>query len=198
MPVVHNFNECLARSHSYAEAPWWHEVYENAFPTMQAALNVRQNGWAQRAGIDRQIVLDCGRIIKVDEKVRERDYDDFFLEYYSVVQDKTRGWVAKDLDCDYIAYAFVPSQTCYLLPFLELRRAWRNNRCTWVDRYPVRDIPNERYDTRGVCVPINVVLDAISDAMKVTWNNNPAAGRGVAAGAGDGARTTRSNEGKAW
>jgi hypothetical protein len=54
---VHDFNRDLALSDSFADVPRWLEIYPEAFPTMISALSVRNDGRAQRGGIDRVITL---------------------------------------------------------------------------------------------------------------------------------------------
>lgn len=169
MSKLHNFAERLEFSHNQSDQPFWFEVYKKAFPGLLAAVNVRNDGWAQRGGIDRVLTLDSGRTVRIDEKVRERDYPDFCLEYFSDYGRKTPGWVCKDLACEYIAYAFLPSKICYLLPHLDLRRAWQRNRMEWVAKYPKIEAQNNGYVTVSVGVPINVVLASICDAMKISW-----------------------------
>lgn len=174
-PMVHDFRESLERSHAYADAPWWLAVYREAFQDLQSAVSVRNDGWAQRGGIDRVLTLACGRTLTVDEKVREQDWPDILLEYWSDEARKIRGWIAKPLACDFIAYAFVPSATCYLLPFQTLRRAWKINRKIWVANHrPVR-AQNNGYVTVSVAVPIPILLDALSDALAIRWQQVEAA-----------------------
>jgi hypothetical protein len=167
--VVHNFAESLARSHSYADAEWWHDVYRTAFPSMRASVSVRDDGWAQRGGIDRVLTLSSGRTITIDEKVREKDWPDILLERWSDEARKTPGWVQKPLACDFIAYAFVPSQTCYLLPTLTLQRAWFCFGREWVESYPEVRAQNNGFVTVSVPVPIAVLFNALSDAMRIEW-----------------------------
>ena len=50
---IHEFQASLALSNSYADAPWWIDMYRSAFPSLQSAVSVRNDGWAQRGGIDR-------------------------------------------------------------------------------------------------------------------------------------------------
>ena len=170
MGDIHSFQSSLAKSHAQADAPWWRSVYRAAFPNLESMVCVRNDGWAQRGGIDRVLTLSSGRTIRVDEKVRDKDWPDILLEYWSDKDRRVPGWVAKDLACDYIAYAFVPSQVCYLLPFLELRRAWQRNGRKWVSRYsPPIDAQNEGYVTRSVAVPTKIVFDALTDAMRIEW-----------------------------
>lgn len=171
----HNFAESLALSHEHEGAPWWADVYRTAFPTMQAMVSVRNDGWAQRGGIDRVLTLGCGRTIRVDEKVRAKDWPDILVEYWSDYDRRVKGWAGKDLACDYIAYAFIPSQTCYLLPFHMLRSAFRKNSRAWWDKYRHVAAKNNsnghQYTTMSVAVPIDVLMDDLRDAMLVRWKS---------------------------
>lgn len=167
--MKHNFADSLALSHRHADAHWWRLVYQEAFTDLESMPSVRNDGWAQRGGIDRVLTLGCGKTLTVDEKVRSEDYDDILLEYWSDEARKVPGWVAKPLACDFIAYAFIPSQRCYLLPFQTLRRAWRDNRKTWVRDHRETRAQNSGYTTVGVAVPIPVLMNALKDAILVRW-----------------------------
>lgn len=174
----HNFADSLAKSHAQADAPWWGIVYRNAFPDFVSMVCVRKDGWAQRGGIDRVITLESGKTITVDEKVRDGDWPDILWEYWSNHGKRVRGWCAKALACDYIAYAFIPTQVCYLLPALQIRRAWRMYGREWVgkgetgtDGFCIVDARNDGYVTRSVAVPIEVTLSAIRDALIARWEN---------------------------
>lgn len=169
MGTVHDFHESLAKSHAQADAGWWLDVYRKAFPNLETMMCVRNDGWAQRGGIDRVLTLSSARTVRIDEKVREKDWPDILLEYWSDVDRRIPGWCAKELACDYIAYAFVPSQVCYLIPFLELRRAWQQNGKKWVSQYGYRDAKNKGYVTRSCPVPTEVLFDALKAAMRVEW-----------------------------
>lgn len=166
---LHDFNERLAMSQSYSDAPWWLDVYRKAFPRLLSANQIVDDGWAQRAGIDRILTLSCGRQIKIDEKVREKDWPDFLLERWSDTAKGKPGWIQKPLDCDYIAYAFIPSQTCYLLPTDLLQRAWRTHGRDWIAKYPKVEARNRGYVTTSVCVPRDELLHAIAGATIVHW-----------------------------
>jgi hypothetical protein len=165
----HDFRESLARSESYVDAPWWLDVYRSAFPGLQAAVSVRQDGWAQRGGIDRVLTLKCGRTFTVDEKVREKDWPDFALERWSDEARQAPGWVQKPLACDFIAYAFVPSRTCYLLPVPPLQRAWRLFGRHWIASYKEVRAQNRGYVTVSIAIPKPVLLRALGEAMTIHW-----------------------------
>lgn len=172
--TVHDFSESLIKSQAQADAPWWIDVYRAAFPGLQAAVNVREDGWAQRGGIDRVLTLKSGRVVTVDEKVREQDWPDILLERWSDEARQSPGWVQKSLACDYIAYAFVPSGTCYLLPTLTLQRAWRMFGRQWAEQYQTVRAQNRGYVTASVAVPIPVLMEALKDAMTVCWRHEAA------------------------
>jgi hypothetical protein len=167
---AHDFRKSLALSHEYADAPWWFEVYRAAFPGLQSAVSVRADGWAQRGGIDRVLTLSSGKTQTVDEKVRAQDWPDILLERWSDKAQKKPGWIQKDLACDFLAYAFIPSRTCYLYPFPSLRAAWLKYGREWCERYPAVLAQNKGYVTESVPVPIDVLNAALLDAMRVTWS----------------------------
>lgn len=172
--VIHSFWSALAKSHLDANAPFWVEVYRRAFPNLAGCHATEAGGWAQKAGIDRVLVLKSGKTVTVEEKLRDRDWPDFCLEYWSDRDTRQVGWVCQDMGCDFVAYAFVPSRTCHFLPFVPLREAWRQHGRDWVARYPRVEAETHRYSggtyrSVSVAVPIPIVKSAIADAMTVTW-----------------------------
>ena len=128
----------------------------------------------QRLGIDRIVQLGSGRTLKIDEKKRERDYGDILLEFVSVDRTNAPGWMEKDLQIDYLAYAFLPSQRCYLLPWNMLRRVWANWGRMWIS-YGAKNLggfdivaaANRGYQTWSVAVPTKVLTTAIKNAMVI-------------------------------
>jgi hypothetical protein len=171
--TIHDFGQSLKLSQSYANAPWWEPVYREAFPGFVSMHYVAKDGWAQRGGIDRNIQLDCGKNVTVDEKVRAEDWNDILLERWSDEEKRIAGWIQKALACDYIAYAFIPSGRCYLFPFLQLRRAWLLNGRIWIEQYPAVRARNNGYTTLSHPIPIDVLLRAVIDASLVTWREEP-------------------------
>lgn len=172
----HSFATSLALSKEHEDSPWWHEIYSRAFPGHLSSVSVRNDGWAQRGGIDRVITLKSGKTVTIDEKVRLQDWPDIALERWSDRARKTPGWVQKDLACDFIAYAFVPSQRCYLFPFLTLRRAWALEGKRWCDLAEAKQggfgvvlSDNDGYVTESIAVPTEVLLSAIRQAIVISW-----------------------------
>jgi hypothetical protein len=167
---VHRFSESLALSNAFADAEWWIPIYRQAFPRLMTAVSVREDGWAQRGGIDRVLTLQCGRTYTVDEKVRTENWPDILLEQWSDEEKRIPGWIQKPLACDFIAYAYAPTETCYLLPVAPLQRAWRQRGREWLVTYGTRRAHNPGYVSVGVPVPRDVLMQAIVDAMRVATN----------------------------
>lgn len=168
---MNNFHRDLEYSFSMSDAPWWEVVYRKAFVDFLGMADIRKNGWCQASGVDRIVILESGTTLKIDEKVRRKDYGDILLEYISNDRTGSPGWVEKSLNCDFIAYAFEPSQKCYLLPFQTLRRAWQKRKDEWLKGKILRaenkgPIP---YSTLSVAVPIKTLLLELAGAIQVDW-----------------------------
>ena len=164
---VHRFEDSHALSAQYG-ADWWIPIYRQLFPTLMSAVAIEQDGWAQRAGIDRLLTLACGRTFTVDEKIRSEDWPDVLLERWSDERRKSPGWVQKPLACDFIAYAHAPAATCVLLPVPALQRAWRQHGRQWIGLYGQRRAQNAGYTSVSVPVPRGVLMQAIVEAMFVS------------------------------
>jgi hypothetical protein len=169
---MHDFKQCLTYSHRAEDLPIWEECYRQAFPTMRAMVNHREDGDHQRAGIDRSIVLANSKQITLDEKIRRKDYGDILLERWSNLEKKVPGWVVKPLLCDYIAYAIAPRGVCYLLPVIQLQAAWQENETTWQARRPV-DAENPGYTTRSYPVSPTELFHAIRERFRVSFTPIP-------------------------
>lgn len=178
MTMTHDFKRSLKWSHAQEDQPFWVEVYAKAFPTMVGCHSTRKDGWAQRGGIDRTILLEDGTAVTVDEKVRRENWPDILIEHWSDEHRRIPGWGHRDkaLTCDYIAYAMIPSQICYLLPYQVLRRAIKLNGEAWWTKahngtpgYKRVSADNGTYVTVSYAVPIESLLDAIRDCLVVTW-----------------------------
>jgi hypothetical protein len=190
--TIHNMDDSLAYSHGEADAPYWREVYAQAFPNMVTMTDLRANGWHQAAGRDRAITLSTGRTIYVDEKVRKKNWTDICIEVWSVyprngrppwpsVKGAKPGWAVAPKDCDYLAYAFKPSQTCHLFTYFSILSAWAKHKEVWRDKAEANEdgyrwikADNVSYWTVSVSVPINALHDYIKDALTITWTASAA------------------------
>lgn len=155
-------DEIFAREHD----GFWKQIYRIAFPDFcfwETETDVER----QQVGIDRYIVLWGDTTLTFDEKLRKphvREYPDILLEYLSNDQFNTLGWMDKDLECDFIAYAWLSTGKCWFLSFPVLKRTWNSMREIWLDRFEHKFADNidERpgcpdYRTRCVAVPIKEI-----------------------------------------
>jgi len=166
--MKNDFHKDLEFSHSAEDFPFWDEIYLNAFPGCKTKNN-RDDGQLQRHGIDRTVIMDSGKAIYVDEKIRRKDYGDILLEYVSNDKYNTPGWACKPLFCDYIAYAIAPKNMCYLLPVPQLQKAWIENSKKWLSTFKLISAPNKNYNTLSVGVPIKEVFMAIGQALRISF-----------------------------
>lgn len=163
--TIHDFRERLAFSEAASSEPFWDAVYRKAFPNLVNHMQTLGPTASQRSGVDRVLHLANGRTLYIDEKKREKEYPDILLEYVSNDRSGAPGWIEKDLAIDYLAYAFMPSQRCYLYPWLLLRRAWLNYGKQWKADYRKVKAQNDTYATWSVAVPIPELRKAISQSM---------------------------------
>lgn len=167
-----DFKTDLQFSIDQANAPFWEQIYREAFPDLIAMVNVRsRDNWAQRGGIDRVLTTKSGRVWTVDEKVRREKWNDILLEVTADVDRNSPGWVVKDLACDFICYAFLPSSEAYLLPVPALQRAWRINGQDWLWEYGTIVAHNKSWRSQNCPVPIPILMRKIAEAMFVRWSN---------------------------
>jgi len=166
-PLARDFHADMSWSLKGGDETFWLAVYGKAFANLQAA-ELCEDLHKQKQGIDRLLYLSNGKVLSVDEKKRDAVYNDILLEVASNEEYNTPGWMEKDLAIDYLAYAFMPIQRCYLFPWPMLRRAWLQLGAKWREQYkPVRAgtrVGNAVYHTVSVPVPIDVLRRAVSTA----------------------------------
>lgn len=177
--LEHSFKNSLAQSHAAEDLPFWQETYQRAFPHMAAMVNHRQDGPHQRAGIDRSVILNNGKQLLIDEKVRGRNkvtgqvYTDIALEFLSDEERGVPGWVCKPLLADYIAYAIAPLGKCYLLPVIQLQAAWDKHGVDWRQEFRVIEAHNRdgsrTWTTKCVCIPVDRLYLAIGGMLRVSF-----------------------------
>lgn len=165
-----DFRSDLDYSLAASTETFWEAVYRKAFINMLACEQVSDLD-QQKRGIDRIIYLANGHTLTIDEKKREREYQDILLEYTSNHERNTPGWIEKDLAIDYLAYGFMQSRRCYLFPWPMLRRAWLRFGSEWRKKYrPVVAatwVGGNSYHTISVPVPIAVLQRAITTATVI-------------------------------
>ena len=167
MNKVNDFYERLEFSQKAGHEDFWQAIYKKAFPSMEFAKLCSDKCQGQFLGIDRVIYLKSGKTLFIDEKKREKDYPDILLEYISNNTTNSQGWIEKDLLIDYLAYAFMPSKRCYVLPWELLRRTWIKHKTRFIEKFPKIEAQNEKYKTISVAIPIETLLNCIKAAMVI-------------------------------
>ena len=165
-----DFREDLKYSEEASGEDFWQEVYKEAFPDIVFAIPATEDTQGQKFGIDRVVYMKSGKTIYIDEKKRREVFGDILLEYKSNDNQKeNNGWMNKELIIDYLAYAFMPTKTVYLLDWLSLRRAWLKNGIAWkklakLERKGFRIVKakNRTYNTLSIAVPIKTLMQEIS------------------------------------
>lgn len=141
--------------------PEWEICYRSFFPSMIAMHSHREDGYWQRYGVDRSIILASSKQIKIDEKARFKAYEDILLETWSDKDRQKPGWINKPILADYIAYMIVPLRICHLLPVEQLQTAWKRNEQEWRAAYRTVEAKNPKYVSEGIPIPTAVLFKAI-------------------------------------
>lgn len=170
--MIHDFCDQLKYSELASDEPFWDAIYRKAFPNMVNHMVCYGSTQSQRLGVDRVIHLSSGRTLYVDEKKRKREYNDILLEYVSISTTGAPGWVEKDLQIDYLAYAFMESRRVYLFDWLMLRRAWLHYKTEWLKKYIRIEADNGTYKTYSIAVPIEIVRSAVKGASIIQLGGN--------------------------
>jgi hypothetical protein len=171
MRLMHEFRKSLAISHAAADLPIWEECYRQFFGSRLVHIqDLRHDGFHQRSGVDRALMMRNGITILVDEKYRPKMYKDIFLEFWSDQQRRIEGWVVKDSLCHYLAYAVGPLGVCYLFPMLQLQYLWEKNNDRWRKQYGEKRVRNQDWITVGTPVPVEDIFGAMLGVMRATFS----------------------------
>lgn len=107
----------------------------------------------QRKGVDKIVHLRDGRQIKIEEKIRRKEWPDILLEIKS--RGDKPGWLF-NCQADYLAYVYKESMTVRFIPVLSLQMAWMKNGADWERRYGTREAYNSTlggYKSVNIPVP---------------------------------------------
>ncbi len=170
--IRHNFDAQLQWSQVSGDDPFWDDVYSKAFPDMVSHMACVGDTQSQRLGVDRIIHLASGKTLSIDEKKRRKDRNDILLEFLSNDVTGAPGWIEKQLQIDYLAYAFMPSKRCYLFPWQMLRRAWLQFGNEWKRKFMIPPAKNDGYSTHSVAVPIGVLRAKVNSAHIIDVSDN--------------------------
>jgi hypothetical protein len=173
---VNDFHEDLDFSHqSTVEDEFWVEAYQRFFVDYQESMTIDRACAAQYRGVDRVVALSSGKTVRIDEKTRRDDYGDILLEYCS--NDTTEGndgWMNEPLLIDYLAYGIRPTGTVYMLPWEALRRAWIDNRASWLRQakadargFTHVSAHNDGYVTKSIAIDVDLLMNTVRGSCEV-------------------------------
>lgn len=134
-----------------------------------------------KSGVDFVVTLRRGATIGVDLKAREagcsrfwNDGPELALETWSVCPTDDGagrpGWTLDEAKAtDYTMHTFdsADSMEVFVLPFQQLRTAFRRNLSDWRVSYRVARQSSGRWQSECVFVPARVVMEAIADVAVV-------------------------------
>lgn len=156
---INDFGQKIAQSHIDAKAPFWDDLYRQMFSDRfhRTELVLDEQRY-QRVGIDRKVILTDGTTWHVEEKLRDKDYDDILLEYKSVLERDEPGWAVNDLyETDLLVYGIKPTGKFYVFQYPALRETAKARYDEWAYTFGFKDAPNHTYLTRNIPVPVQVL-----------------------------------------
>lgn len=167
MLKVHDFKEQL--EFSEAHELFWREFYRKAFLGCTIIIRNQDSIEGQRRGIDRIVIDKYGvQSFCIEEKMREKSYDDFLLEYISNDRTNVPGWMERDLLSNFLAYAFAPKRKGYLIPWQPLKSFWIAQGERLKKHCEPISAVNASYTTWSVAVPIKTLRMEIPTIKEIS------------------------------
>ena len=156
---------------------FWGRCYNHVFNVGQVIENKSKASKSQYAGIDTVLLLKNGDTVKIDEKVRRKQYTDILLEMYHLYDDgaEVDGWMKKQLEIDWLAYAFLEQgmENAILFKWRPLKKAFKDHGDEWMGnmrKYVTSR--NNGYTTYNLPVPISVLAGAVGSANLKVYSKN--------------------------
>ena len=157
------FDKSLKKSQNDQDLTFWKKVYTDFFGEGIIINKHPEYGQHQKDGIDRSITLPDLRRFYIEEKVDWHLTGNMFLEYWSLYEDQTPGWIEKSLRSDYLVYAFPKCGQSFFFDFLQLQKTWFANKKQWLQQFGEKTVRNTNgckdWTTIGVAVPVKLVYE---------------------------------------
>ena len=167
--AMNRFYKQLEQSQDDADLHRWHYAYEQYFGKIYGKVDrivntdtLEDSGRWQAQGVDHIVETEVCDIY-CDFMLREKNYNDFFLEYE--VNGKPGKFCRKDILTQYIAYSYRNSPNVYLFPFPQARRMVRDilklHRYQFKHKESVSTENGRTWKTKGIIVPHNYACQHI-------------------------------------
>ena len=148
--------------------------YDNSLPRTHPINKLQLNG------VDKILHFEDREPIKVDEKLRTKDWGDMLLELESNTTTHTHGWLLNpNSETELIAYLFEETQRVIFVRHDELLAAYHKNAHNWVRnatkfdngyreifaknvREDVVTGKKTKFETYSICVPFKEIKNNVS------------------------------------
>lgn len=158
--IEHNFTESDRRAAKHQSADWYLKIISMIWPG-STITPIAGKDPRNAKGVDVIVETPSGRKITIDNKFRAGLWSDFALEYISDEARQTKGWMEKELICDYIGYWFVAIEKGYLISHPSLMPVWQKHRDTWIASKKIIKAENRdgarKWTTLSVAIPIQTL-----------------------------------------
>ena len=168
------FRDDLGYSHDARAGAAFDQFYRRVFGgaiTITPVHDLR----LQRRGVDKVLSLPDGREVRIDEKLRRKDYGDLLIEEFSDFDRQKPGWLSPAARSDFIAYAVEKGDSLEIRLFWTraLRRKAARRWRVWLVRYGRKFAPNGRFRTSVLPVPLGEVADCLAAHGRYAFGRCP-------------------------
>lgn len=142
----------------------------------------KTNKQLQYKGIDRILYLQSGKILKIEEKIRSKDWGDLLIEIvadprYADFNPDTGaishthlrgiGWIYKDYSCELIAFFNADTEDGNIFSWKKFQKVYFDNIVEWyqlaIDNkcgFALKDAKNKDFSSHNIAIPKKAFLDA--------------------------------------
>ena len=163
---THNFYDGLKYSEQFED--WKHQFYLDFFGRdAEVCPLIHSVSVQQNVGYDRVVISANGFVNCIEEKVRGCAWrNDVLLEFVHTFDShpfpfQKPGWIEKNLQCNWIFYAYPKNKIGIFLPWPQLQLVWYANKPKWIFDFPTFPAKNNGYTTDSVAVPVHVLDSAL-------------------------------------
>jgi hypothetical protein len=173
---------------------WAEQMEEKIVPFVikkmaQAGLPVKKyqsipktNKELQYKGIDRILYLQSGKIFKIEEKIRTKDWGDILIEIIAdpryadfnpdtgmITHSHLRGigWIYKDYSCELIAFFHANTEDGHIFSWKKFQKVYFDNIVEWYDLavrnkngFALKEAKNKDFSSHNIAIPKKAFFDA--------------------------------------
>jgi hypothetical protein len=165
------FEDDLEYSLDERRSEFFNSVYMHRWPQTVSIEPIDDLDF-QKLGVDKVLHQYDGTFVYIEEKTLRWAKGKIFIETESQHEKGVPGWIYTT-HSDFVAYYLVKENDIHLLNTVLLKKAWTRNCEEWSMVYGETEVPNSRYTTVGVYVPVPVLYTAIGEARQLnrmdTW-----------------------------